>query len=59
MRKLQNSLGHMDRLLAQNSPTQYQLMEMMQEVTAASRAIRDLSERLERKPDSLIRGRRE
>lgn len=59
MRKLQNSLGHMDRILAQNSPIQYQLMEMMQEVTAASRAIRDLSERLERKPDSLIRGRRE
>ncbi|MBK8454127.1 MAG: MlaD family protein [Thiofilum sp.] len=59
MRRLQNSLGHMDRLLAQNSPTQYQLMEMMQEVTRAARAIRDLSERLERKPDSLIRGRRE
>ncbi|WP_020560842.1 intermembrane transport protein PqiB [Thiofilum flexile] len=59
MRRLQNSLGHMDKLLAQNSPTQYQLMEMMQEVTTAARAIRDLSERLERKPDSLIRGRRE
>lgn len=58
MRRLQNSLGHFDRLTARNSPTQYQLMEMMEEVTAAARAVRELSERLERQPDALIRGRR-
>lgn len=58
MRRLQNSLGHFDRLAARNSPTQYQLMEMMEEVTAASRAVRELSEHLQRQPDALIRGRR-
>ena len=57
LQKLQGSLGHVDRLTAQNSPTQYQLQEMLQEVTAASRSLRSLSETLQRQPASLLRGK--
>ncbi|MEZ5447595.1 MAG: hypothetical protein R3E89_00690 [Thiolinea sp.] len=56
--RLQNSLGHLDRMLARNSPTQHQLTQMMEEVTAAARSIRILTEQLERQPDSVLRGKR-
>lgn len=57
LQKLQSSLGHVDRLTAQNSPTQYQLQEMLQEVTAASRSLRSLTETLQRQPAALLRGK--
>ncbi|WP_287600673.1 MlaD family protein [Thiothrix sp.] len=57
LQKLQGSLSHIDRLTAQNSPTQYQLQEMLEEVTAASRSVRTLAETLQRQPSSLIRGK--
>lgn len=57
LQKLQGSLSHIDRLTAQNSPTQYQLQEMLEEVTAASRSVRTLAETLQRQPSALIRGK--
>lgn len=57
LQKLQGSLAHIDRLTAQNSPTQYQLQEMLEEVTAASRSVRTLAETLQRQPSALIKGK--
>ncbi len=57
MQKIQGSMGQIDRLTAQNSPTQHQLQEMLEEVTAASRALRSLTETLQRQPSSLLRGK--
>ena len=59
VQRLQGSLTHLDRLLAKNSPTQYQLTEMMDEVTAMSRAVRALTETLQRQPEALIRGKKD
>jgi paraquat-inducible protein B len=59
LQRLQTSLTHLDRLLAQNSPTQYQLTEMMDEVTAMSRSVRALTETLQRQPEALIRGKKD
>lgn len=58
LQRLQNSLTHLDRLLAQNSPTQYQITEMLEEVTAMSRSVRALTETLQRQPEALIRGKK-
>lgn len=59
LQRLQTSLTHLDRLLAQNSPTQYQVTEMLDEVTAMSRAVRALTETLQRQPEALIRGKKD
>jgi paraquat-inducible protein B len=58
LQKLQGSLAHIDRLTAQNSPTQYQLQEMLEEVTSAARSVRTLTETLQRQPTSLLRGKK-
>lgn len=42
----------------ENSSTHYQLNEMLEETTAAARALRLLAEALEARPESLLRGRR-
>lgn len=57
MQRIQGSMVQIDRLTAQNSPTQQQLQEMLEEVTAASRALRSLTETLQRQPSSLLRGK--
>jgi paraquat-inducible protein B len=57
LQKIQGSMQQIDRLTAQNSPTQYQLQEMLEEVTAASRSVRSLTETLQRQPSALIRGK--
>lgn len=59
MVRLQGTLTHLDRMLARNSPTQHQLNEMLEEVTAASRSLKRLTDSLERQPDSLLRGKKE
>lgn len=59
MVRLQGTLTHLDRMLARNSPTQHQLHEMLEEVTAASRSLKRLTDSLERQPDSLLRGKKE
>lgn len=58
LQKIQGSMGQLDRLTAQNSPTQFQLQEMLEEVTAASRSLRSLTETLQRQPTSLLRGKK-
>ena len=58
LQKLQGSLAQIDRLTAQNSPTQYQINEMLEEVTAASRSVRSLAETLQRQPQSFLHGKR-
>lgn len=57
LQTIQGSMLKVDQLTAQNSPTQYQLQEMLEEVTAASRAVRSLTETLQRQPASLLRGK--
>ncbi len=59
MMRLQNTLTHLDRLLARNSPTQYQLSQMLEEVTAMSRSVRVLADTLRSQPESLIRGKQD
>jgi len=58
LQKIQGSMLQLDRLTAQHSPTQYQLQEMLEEVTAASRSVRSLTETLQRQPSSLLRGKK-
>lgn len=58
LQKIQGSMVQIDHLTAQNSPTQYQLQEMLEELTAASRSVRSLTETLQRQPTSLIRGKK-
>ena len=57
LQKIQGSMTQVDRLTAQNSPTQFQLKEMLEEITSASRSVRSLTETLQRSPSSLIRGK--
>lgn len=57
LQKIQGSMAQVDRMTAQNSPTQFQLKEMLEEVTSASRSVRSLTETLQRNPSSLIRGK--
>ncbi|WP_288902199.1 MlaD family protein [uncultured Sneathiella sp.] len=45
-------------LIADGSPFKYDLMNMLQELAAASRAVRSLADFLERNPSSLISGKR-
>ncbi len=58
LQKIQGSMGQIDRLTAQNSPTQFQLQEMLEEVTSASRSLRSLTETLQRQPASLLGGKK-
>ena len=57
-KRVQATLGHLDRLLSSGSPTQHKLKEMLTEFTAAARSLRALAETLDRQPESLIRGKR-
>jgi len=45
-------------LIADGSPFKYDLTVMLQELSAASRAVRGLAEFLERNPSALISGKR-
>ncbi|MAL78331.1 MAG: hypothetical protein CMN55_04365 [Sneathiella sp.] len=47
-----------DGLIADGSPFKYDLMNMMQELAAASRSVRSLADFLERNPNALISGKR-
>lgn len=58
------TLKHADAALAglsgvagEDSTLQYDLRQALQEVTAAARAVRTLTETLERQPDALLRGK--
>lgn len=51
------TLATIDRLIAADSPTRYQLDDMLRETTEAARAIRELADYLERHPEALLRGK--
>ena len=57
-KRVQATLGHLDRLLSSGSPTQHRLREVLVELTAAARSLRALAETLDRQPESMIRGKR-
>jgi paraquat-inducible protein B len=52
------ALNKADRLLASDAPTQLQLRDTLREVGQAAAAVRNLSDLLERHPESLLTGRR-
>ena len=58
LKQAQATLGHLDRVLAQGSPTQHGLQQLLKEITAAARSVRALAETLDRQPESLLRGKR-
>jgi paraquat-inducible protein B len=51
------TLKSAERTLATNSPMQYEMQDTLRELNRASRALRLLTESLERNPESLIRGK--
>jgi len=54
----QSLFSNANSLIADGSPLKYDLTVMLQELAAASRAVRGLAEFLERNPSSLISGKR-
>jgi paraquat-inducible protein B len=50
-------LGHADELLDGSSPLGYQLAESLEELSHTARALRGLSEDVERQPNLLLLGR--
>ena len=55
----ESTMRNVDGLVAPNSPTTYQLNQVLQEVTRASRAIQALANTLQEQPESLLRGKSE
>ena len=53
------TLATMESAASANSPLRGDLSEALQELTKAARSIRDLTDYLERHPESLIRGKGE
>jgi len=53
------TLADTQTLVAEDSPTTYRLNEALQELTAASRALRQLARTLEQQPEALLRGKSE
>ena len=51
------ALASVDSLVGDNSEIRQQLAKMFQELTDASRSIRELADYLERHPDALIKGK--
>ena len=57
LEKLDTTLVLTNRVLKPNSPLQYNVIEMTDELTETARAIRALVETLERNPQALIFGK--
>ncbi len=55
----EGTMRNIDSLVAPDSPTTYQLNQVLQEVTRASRAIQALTNTLQEQPESLLRGKSE
>jgi paraquat-inducible protein B len=56
--RVQTTLGLMDEVLKPDSPLQYETINMAQELAEAARSIRIFVDLLERKPNSLIFGKK-
>ena len=57
MQELESTLQDVGAALEPTSPASVRFEEAMQELSAASRALRDLAEYLERNPSSILRGK--
>lgn len=53
------TLKNLQRATAPGSPVNYQLATTLEELSAAARSLRQLTDTLERKPESLLRGKKE
>jgi paraquat-inducible protein B len=51
------TLTTLDSLVASDSPTRYQLDQLLRETTAAARSVRALADYLERHPEALLSGK--
>ena len=58
LEKLQVTLGLLDKVLMPDSPLQYNINQLTEELAEAARSIRSLLDLLERKPNSIIFGKR-
>ncbi len=58
LEQLQHTLEAVRRHAAGTSPQMYQLQSTLAEIEAAAEAMRDFFDELERRPESLLRGRR-
>jgi paraquat-inducible protein B len=57
LKQAQNSLAAASDVLASNSPLQSRLKEALEELASAARALRVLSDSLERQPQSILTGK--
>jgi len=55
--RLQVTLGLMDEVLRNDSPLQYRVLEMVDEMTETARSIRSFVDLMERNPQSVIFGK--
>ena len=55
--RAEKTLASVDSLTGDNSEIRQQLAKLFQELTDASRSIRELADYLERHPDALIKGK--
>jgi paraquat-inducible protein B len=57
LQKVEKTLADADGLVAPNSPQRYDLNQSLQNLSAASRALRIFSEDLERRPNAILLGK--
>jgi paraquat-inducible protein B len=55
--QVRGTLKSADGLVAPESPTAVELRRMMQELSAAARAVRSVADYLDRHPEALIQGK--
>jgi paraquat-inducible protein B len=58
LEKVQTTLGYMDEMLKPDSPLQYRIIELSEELAETARSIRTLVDLLERNPNSIIFGKK-
>lgn len=54
----QRTLGHADRLIADNSPLRNELLATLKDLSAAAKSLESFADYLERHPESLLKGKR-
>jgi paraquat-inducible protein B len=55
--KLENAASDLEQMVDADAPLQYELRRALEEITSAARAVRSMADLIERKPESLIRGK--
>jgi paraquat-inducible protein B len=55
--KLDNAVEDLEKLVDADAPLQYELRRALEEFASAARAVRGMADTIERKPESLIRGK--